>query len=363
MDHKSLRTTGSPHRSQLADSSWPVSHLAILLVATPPCDHKACSQTKRIYVAFKVLLALKQLHLPNHAELVQPQGLIALYECGHGMLEHAHVTLNSAFTMAARLDVDLSSILTSLEWRLSLMLIYSLVALQTLHRKHNWIPLACPPDHDMVRAIKHNFAVLRTPNGVPRPEIASQRVLDLGKIVSQCGRILQHVHDSKRNPRTANPHCELIVEVESSIPPFGEDAKHVDLRQSSRLPTSPIQRIELVIPEAEKLSQQIQLNMKRVFIRQCCARASVDAQFSFAKNPSEDEHQKHFSLLRLVCMLHNVLVTLKIACPGRYDESIASVIPEMRRISKRWPAAGEYFTLPTQDWEVTILRRICQSDL
>lgn len=71
----------------------------------------------------KALFAPMQLHLPNHAELVQTQGLIALYECGHGMLEHAHVTLNSAFTMAARLEVDLSSILTSLEWRLSLMLI------------------------------------------------------------------------------------------------------------------------------------------------------------------------------------------------------------------------------------------------
>ncbi|KAG4289825.1 hypothetical protein FPRO06_04647 [Fusarium proliferatum] len=160
--------------------------------------------------------------------------------------------------MAARLDGDLSSILTSLEWRLSLMLIHSLVALQTLHRKHNWIPLACPRDHDMVRAVKHNFTVLETPNGVPRPENASQCVLDLGKIVFQCGHILQHVHDSKRNPRTASPHCELLIEMEEPIPPFGEEVNHKDL-----------------------------------------------------------------------------------ACPGRYDESIAPAIPEMRMISKRWPAAEE----------------------
>ncbi|CVL11966.1 uncharacterized protein FPRN_03424 [Fusarium proliferatum] len=139
--------------------------------------------------------------------------------------------------MAARLDGDLSSILTSLEWRLSLMLIHSLVALQTLHRKHNWIPLACPRDHDMVRAVKHNFTVLETPNGVPRPENASQCVLDLGKIVFQCGHILQHVHDSKRNPRTASPHCELLIEMEEPIPPFGEEVNHKDLGQSWRLPT------------------------------------------------------------------------------------------------------------------------------
>ncbi|KAF5623043.1 hypothetical protein F52700_10355 [Fusarium sp. NRRL 52700] len=124
-----------------------------------------------------------QLQLPNRSELVQTQVLIAHYEFGHGMPEHAHMTLNSAFTMAARLDVDLSNILASLEWRLSLMLIDDLVALQTLHRKHNWIPLACTPDHDVSRAIKHNCTVLRTPNGTPRPESASQRVLNLGNIV------------------------------------------------------------------------------------------------------------------------------------------------------------------------------------
>ncbi|KAF5546569.1 hypothetical protein FMEXI_5592 [Fusarium mexicanum] len=118
-----LRTTACLHRSQFDKFSWPILHLAVLLVATPSCDHRACSQTKRLYVAVKALSALMRLHLPNHAEIVQTQGLIALYECGHGMLEHAHVTLNSAFTMAARLDVDLSNILASLEWRLSLMLL------------------------------------------------------------------------------------------------------------------------------------------------------------------------------------------------------------------------------------------------
>ncbi|KAF5554182.1 hypothetical protein FNAPI_6517 [Fusarium napiforme] len=190
---ESLRTTGIPHRSHPVDSSWAILHLAILLVATPPCDHKTCSQTKRLYVTVKAFL-----HNGREA------------------------------------DVDLSSILTSLEWRLSLMLIDILVALQALHRKHDWIPLACPPHHDIVRAIKHNFTVLKTPNGAPRPESASQRVLDLGKIVFQCGRILQHVHESKRDPRT---DCELIVEIDNSIPPFGDDPKHLDLAELLQLPT------------------------------------------------------------------------------------------------------------------------------
>lgn len=118
-----LRKIDCPHRSELADSSWPVLHLAVLLVATPPCDHKECWQTKRLYLTIKSMFALMQLQLPKSAELMQVQGLIALYECGHGMLEHAHVTLNSAFTMASLLDVDLSNILISLEWRMTLMLI------------------------------------------------------------------------------------------------------------------------------------------------------------------------------------------------------------------------------------------------
>ncbi|KAF5688077.1 hypothetical protein FCIRC_2051 [Fusarium circinatum] len=232
-----LRTTGCLHRSQFDKFSWPILHLAVLLVASPPCDHKACSQTKRLYVTVKALSALMQLRLPNHAELVQTHGLIALYECGHEMLEHAHVTLSSAFTMAARLDVDLSNILASLEWRLSLMFLDILVALQTVHRKHNWIPLACPSDHEMVRAIRHHFTVLKTPNGTPRPESAIQRVSDLGSIVFQCGRVLQHDQDSKRDPRTVNPHCQLMDEMMSSIPPFDECPKHLDLYQSWELPT------------------------------------------------------------------------------------------------------------------------------
>ncbi|KAF5984384.1 casein kinase II subunit beta-2 [Fusarium coicis] len=299
---KSLCTTGSPHRSHPVDSSWTILHLAVLLVATPPCDHKACSQTKRLYVTVKALFALMQLHLPNHAELVQTQGLIALYECGHGMLEHAHVTLNSAFTMAARLEVDLSSILTSLEWRLSLMLIDSLVALQTLHRKHDWIPLACPPHHDMVKAIKHNFTVLKTPNGTPRPDLASQRVLDLGTIAFQCGHILQHVHDSKRVPRTTNPHCELMVELENSRPPFGEDTKQRDIDLSTRLPTSCIFAHMLEMYDSCFADVPIQEVDQRAFIRQCRARSAIDAQFSFATNSSEDENQKQFSLAVLVYM-------------------------------------------------------------
>nr|RBQ89320.1 hypothetical protein FVER53263_20055 [Fusarium verticillioides] len=218
--------------------------------------------------------------------------------------------------MAARLEVDLSSLLTSLEWRLSLMLIDSLVALQALHRKHDWIPLACPPHHDMVRAIKHNFTVLKTPNGTPRPDVASQRVLDLGTIAFQCGHILQHVHDSKRVPRTTGPHCELMVEIDNSIPPFGDDPKQLDLAELLGLPTScvfahmlemydscfadsPIQGIERVIPVAERSYQQRLLGIQRAFIHRYSARATMDAKLSFARNSTEEENQKQFSLVRL----------------------------------------------------------------
>ncbi|KAF4429392.1 hypothetical protein FACUT_9135 [Fusarium acutatum] len=240
------RGCNCPHRSHLADSSWPILHLAVLLVATPPCDHKVCWQTKRLYMTVKSIFALMQLQLPKHAELVQVQGLIALYECGHGMLEHSHVTLNSAITMASLLDFDLSNMLISLEWRMTLMLIDDLVSLQTVHRKHDWIPLACPPDHDMVRVIKHNCTVLTTLNGIPRSDSVSQRLLDFGKIVFQSGRILQHIHDSKRAPRFGNHGCEIMNGLHKStstddtgpIDPFSGDAQHLDLNESLDLPLS-----------------------------------------------------------------------------------------------------------------------------
>jgi hypothetical protein len=97
----------------------------------------------------------------------------------------------------------------------------------------------------------------------------------------------------------------------------------------------PIQEVDQVRLAATRLNKRRQLDLQRRFTRQVCARATIDAQLSFATNSSEEENQKQFSLVRLVCILHSVLVTLQIGGPGRYDERIIPVIPEMRRMSRR----------------------------
>jgi FPC/CPF motif-containing protein YcgG len=88
----------------------------------------------------------------------------------------------------------------------------------------------------MVRAITDNFTILKTPNRTPRPGSLSQRALDFGRIVFQSRRVLQHIHDSKRDPRVEKPDCELIREIHHGIPPFDESPQHPDLDHSFRLP-------------------------------------------------------------------------------------------------------------------------------
>lgn len=66
-----------------------------------------------------------EVQLLSHVPLVQIQGLVALYEYTHGMLNKAHLTVSSAVTMAPRIEVGLSQIQLDLEWRLCLMLIDS----------------------------------------------------------------------------------------------------------------------------------------------------------------------------------------------------------------------------------------------
>lgn len=86
--------------------------------------------------------------------------------------------------------------------------------------------------------------VLTTPNGKPRSDSVSQRLLDFGKIVFQSGRILQHIHDSKRAPRFGDHGCEIMNEFHKSIgsddaepiDPFSGDAQHQDLNEALDLP-------------------------------------------------------------------------------------------------------------------------------
>ncbi|KAF4340674.1 tryptophan synthase beta subunit [Fusarium beomiforme] len=227
---------GSTHE----DPASPLLNIAVLLIGTTrDCDHiQPCK--KKLYLVLKAMAAVLETQLPNHVRLAQTQGLIALYEFGQGMFEQAHLSIHSAVTMASRIEVDLAEIPLSLEWRLCLMLIDSLIALSTVHRTYGWIPLACPPGHSMEKAIKHYFPVLQTPAGAPRLEDSCRRVFGFGKIVLQCGHILQHIHDSKLNPRGDWQECNLIHQqsLKNFIPPFSGGIIYPALVSASSLADS-----------------------------------------------------------------------------------------------------------------------------
>lgn len=105
------------------DPTDPLLKLTALLIKAPPCAHMPCAQTKKLYVVVKSMFAFLDTQLLNHVPLVQIQGLIALYEYTHGMLDKAHLTISSAVSMASRIQIDISEIPLELEWRFCLMII------------------------------------------------------------------------------------------------------------------------------------------------------------------------------------------------------------------------------------------------
>lgn len=106
--------------------SMPGLILAILLITTLPCNHITCSKTKRLYMTILALLPILQSQLSrHHTGVIRIQGLVAVYEYGHGLYDQAHLSLHSAICMASRIELDSIKIRQelALELRLSLMLL------------------------------------------------------------------------------------------------------------------------------------------------------------------------------------------------------------------------------------------------
>ncbi|KAF5580407.1 hypothetical protein FPANT_9363 [Fusarium pseudoanthophilum] len=113
--------------------SMPGLILAILLVTMSPCNHVTCAQTKRLYLTLLAFLPILQSQLLHHNGVIRIQGLVAVYEYGHGLYDQAHLSLNSAICMASKIKMDLQHLELSLEWRLSLMMLDCCLL---LHRAH-----------------------------------------------------------------------------------------------------------------------------------------------------------------------------------------------------------------------------------
>lgn len=85
-----------------------------------------------------------------------------------------------------------------------------MIALSTVHRDEDWLPLTCNPGHTMARAVEKYLPTLRTPEGAPRHGDIFQSALSMNQTVSISGFVLQHIHDAKRSPRSSRHECDAV---------------------------------------------------------------------------------------------------------------------------------------------------------
>lgn len=62
----------------------------------------------------------------------------------------------------------------------------------------------------MVRAVEEYLPTLRTPEGATRPGELFRGALAMSQTVSISGFVLQHIHDSKRSPRSSRHECDAV---------------------------------------------------------------------------------------------------------------------------------------------------------
>lgn len=88
------------------ETSTTLLSLAMLLVITTPCGHIEHLSQKRLYMTLQCLCAALQSRNDIGVPLVEAKSLMTLYECGHGMIRQAYLTLSSTVAMTSLLDAD-----------------------------------------------------------------------------------------------------------------------------------------------------------------------------------------------------------------------------------------------------------------
>lgn len=83
-----------------ASQSTALLWLSLLLVTTLPCGHREHIRRKRLYIALRSLIMILEVENGQESIHLLIRMLIALYECGHGMNQQAHLTISAAGPLA-----------------------------------------------------------------------------------------------------------------------------------------------------------------------------------------------------------------------------------------------------------------------
>jgi hypothetical protein len=110
LDANRFRTHLS-NRHEVATTSPYVELICLLLVLVTgkPTRRKSTTQTSRLYITVRALLATLQAQTRPSLLMLQAGAILALYECGQGMMHQAHLTLSGAVAIAGLVDLQAGS--------------------------------------------------------------------------------------------------------------------------------------------------------------------------------------------------------------------------------------------------------------
>jgi hypothetical protein len=189
----------------LTDPSMALLWLAMLLIIQPPCGHKQHVRSGGLYTAVRFLSAALESQGTADMAMLQTRALLALYECGHGMTQQAHITLSSAIAIANLLDVrhrDPSPVTRftdrqndpvlgfdggDLRWRVALLTLDVVIVLSSF----GLLPLVCPTTSALSRHVQAANREIASGH-ISNPKLRiSTRTSCMARVVVLAGRIFE----------------------------------------------------------------------------------------------------------------------------------------------------------------------------
>ncbi|KAH7368897.1 hypothetical protein B0T11DRAFT_68262 [Plectosphaerella cucumerina] len=171
--------------------------LLLMLVTGKPTRRKSTTQTSRLYITVRALVATLQAQTHPSLLMLQASAILALYECGQGMARQAHMTLSGAVAIAGLLDLQASAEMEEefLHCKLGLLTLDRMIVLSSIK---DTLSLLCPPSSPLSMSVQRHFSdpfVAKASDS--GRSTSAERLHATAEALLLAGRILQHVNSSR----------------------------------------------------------------------------------------------------------------------------------------------------------------------
>ncbi|KAM5358293.1 hypothetical protein ACJZ2D_015422 [Fusarium nematophilum] len=309
--------------------------LAIVLVTTGPCGHVEHLRRKRLYITAKTVSTAIEAQKAPGVIHIQVHALIALYECGQGMVQQAHLTLSSAITRANLIDVE-KQVGASLHWRVSLIILDRMIVLSAAN---DTIPLLCPASTALSRGLEAQIDPLS------REEISlldncSQKLHVMAKVVLLAGRVLEFVDNARMGNVDEDGYCSIEEKITSMVKSLIYENRSYSWSFCD--PTTMTLCCVLILHSERVRITNATQDSKDFLALQASWRMVWDTcRISLEANANSDISK--LSFVSMCCTLRAVSDILHDPLTGLRHE-IQRLLPVIRRFSRRWAIGGVFLS-------------------